>query len=431
MKTVLQIMGMAPVFGAVLSLKYTALYCQGYIKGGVILDMSIILSIISILIGLLPFFIKVEGKPLRISSRLFSAFLIIGGIILLSSAIIGFPFDLRNIQSSAPSSNQNSNVDINGDNNNVTIYNGNNGDSTPSSTPEISPSGSFDKNMDDAAVESSTDVDNVTDNASYDNNSYIISAISPEYIVESNHDAILQKKAEYAESDALLMKSEFVYLSIYEEAGFVFFNAELSTDSFMPLGGEFVSSAVVIFLDYETDDIIYTVAPDEFGSVEYYPSSDRKFYVIVASSEYELYVSAPIQLSNDHGNPFSEIFVFLRKTYDTYSPEFQVRVNGRDTTNPNSTFSKLLNSDITAYLVTKVANDHKSYRSFHYPFETNDNGIISFKGYTCYFQINGRYLLDISLNSSAYATIDGLIKNTNMLDIYLEYDGALFSNIRH
>ena len=178
MKTVLQIMGMAPVFGAVLNLKYTALYYQGYIKGGVILDMAIILSIISILIGLLPFFIKVEGKPLRIPSRLFSAFLIIGGIILLSSAIIGFPFDLRNIQSSAPSSNQNSNVDINGDNNNVTIYNGNNGDSTPSSTPEISPSGSFDKNTDDSAVESSTDVDNVTDNASYDNNSYIISAIS-------------------------------------------------------------------------------------------------------------------------------------------------------------------------------------------------------------------------------------------------------------
>lgn len=441
--------GMTLAFGAVFSFQHIILYCQSVIKngflsrtnmylnfsllvkGGVTLDTSIILSLISILIGLLPFFIKVEDKRRQISFRLFSAILIIGGTIFLSSAVIGFPFNLHSSHPSAPSSGQNSNVDINGDNNNVTIYNGANGDFTPSPTPGIPTSDSLDKDIDDVAVESSAVADETTDSASYDNNSYIVPVISPDKIIEINHDAILQKKGEYAGADVLLMKSEFVYLSIYEEAGFVFFNAELSTDSFMPLGGEFVTSAVVIFLDYETDDILYTVVPDEDGSVEYYPPNDRTFYVVVASSEYELYVSAPIQLSKDHGEPFSEMFVFLRKAYDTYSPEFQVRVNSRDTSIPNSNFSKHLNSDVTVYLVTKVANDHKSYRSFHYPFKTNGNGIISLKNYTCYFQINTRYLLDISLASSVYVTIDGLIKNTNMLDAYLEYDGTKYANIIH
>ena len=200
--------------------------------------MSIILSLISILIGLLPFFIKVENKPLQISSRLFSVILVIGGIILFSSAVIGVPFNLRSSQSSTLSSGQYSNVDINGDNNNVTIYNGTNGNSMPSSTLEIPASDdSFDKGMGDAVVESPANVDEITDSTSYNNNAYIVPVISPERIVENNHDAILQKKGEYAESDTLLMKSEFVYLSLYEEAGFVFFNAELSTNSFMPLGG--------------------------------------------------------------------------------------------------------------------------------------------------------------------------------------------------
>lgn len=348
--------------------------------------------------------------------RAFCTVICIVCFVLFLSMNIGFPFDLRDTPPDS-SLDENSGININGNNNRITVINGNDNQIEPSVETPI-PDNSNDAKTDDSNEEKADDISTESNNE-YASDTYIISAIAPDDIVEQNYDAIIQKKAEYTDSDTLLINSEFIYLSIYEQAGFVSFTKDDTPDvtSSMPLGGEFISSAIVIFLDYETDNIIYTLISNEDGDVEYFPTNKRKFYYIVASSEYELYISEPIQLSEEYSQPYAGTFVFLSKKYDTYSPQFQVKVNEYDTSKTVRNHTVLSNADITVYLVTRTTNDHVSYLSFHYPFDTNDSGIISFKGAPCYFQLNNRYVMDIKRLGSDPITIDALIKNTNVINI--------------
>lgn len=340
---------------------------------------------------------------------------------------IGFPFDWHNTSSSDSSPGEDTDVDISGDNNRVTVINGDNNqviNFAETSPPDNSNEDEIETDETGDNTEDKTEDKHIEGDTVGDSNMYIMSIINPETIVEQNYETIMQKKSEYTDSDISLIKSNFVYLSIYEQAGFVSFTRDENTQdatSIMTLGGEFVSSAIVIFLDYETDNIIYTLVSDEQGDVEYYPTTKNKFYYIVVSSEYELYISEPILLSEENGRPYVGTFVFLSKKYDTFSPQFQVKVNKCDTNETVQNHTILPNTDITVYFVTRATNNHESYISFHYPFDTNDSGIISFKGFPCYFQLNNRYLMDIMRFGSDPAIIDGLIKNTNIISVNIEY----------
>lgn len=100
------------------------------------MDLSIILGVISIIVGILPFFVKVNSKPLLVSLRVFSITLFTGFIVLFSSMHIGFPFDLRVTSPSDSLSDESSDIDINGDNNPVTVFKGDNNNVTNNIYPE-------------------------------------------------------------------------------------------------------------------------------------------------------------------------------------------------------------------------------------------------------------------------------------------------------
>lgn len=83
------------------------------------------MGIITVIAGwVLPQCIKVKGEPIEVPQRILLGSLMVGTLFIVSSAIIGFPIDLRNHQLSALLSSQNqNNIGIVG-NNSITINNG-------------------------------------------------------------------------------------------------------------------------------------------------------------------------------------------------------------------------------------------------------------------------------------------------------------------
>lgn len=128
--------------------------------------ISIILAIIGILVGLLPFFIRPKEEPTPLSRRKILAAAIIVGFVLFISGTIGFLFNMQGDLSASQLPNQQSNVNIDGNNNNVAIYNGpdNKTVSLPSPNSEIS-------NANVSSEDSSKHDNDLKDNSTMDSSS--------------------------------------------------------------------------------------------------------------------------------------------------------------------------------------------------------------------------------------------------------------------
>lgn len=246
--------------------------------------------------------------------------------------------------------------------------------------------------------------------------------------IAQNLDAILQKKAEYADSDTLLIKNERVWVDINEKAGYIC-NDLQNTGEPTILAGRCLDSITVYFLDYETNNVIYTLSSSKNGTIEYYPGNTKKFFCVVITSEYELFVSQPIQALG--GENLQALQIFLDKADSRYSPLFQVRLQACDSSQTTRDFY-IPSTAVVSFQCVDRYSDHNSFPSSHYKGGTTSSGIIQF-GSKCYFSLNTRYVLDVSLKvvdvSSGeemllpYKTIDGSIKNTNLIDIFFQYDG--------
>jgi len=118
--------------------------------------VNIAISIITIIAGFaLPQCIKVKGEPINVSQKTILGILVVSIIFILSSGIIGFPIDLRDHQSSAsPSSQNQNNIDIVGDDNNIIINNGTENDTAKSNSSDASTKPSEDLTSDFSEQES-------------------------------------------------------------------------------------------------------------------------------------------------------------------------------------------------------------------------------------------------------------------------------------
>lgn len=70
------------------------------------MDISIFLGIISVVLGIVQFFIKIESKPLRISARVFFGVAIIGCAALYLLRMNDIPQDLHEVYTSDSSSGE-------------------------------------------------------------------------------------------------------------------------------------------------------------------------------------------------------------------------------------------------------------------------------------------------------------------------------------
>lgn len=252
--------------------------------------------------------------------------------------------------------------------------------------------------------------------------------------IVQNLDAILQKKAEYTYSDTQQIECDRVWIWIYEKAGYIYNSLQKSDDPVI-LEGKKLDSVIVYFLDYETDNVICTLLSSN-GAVEYYPGNTRKFYCVVATSEYELYVSKPIQaLGGDNSRAIS---ILLDKIEDKYSPLFQVRLEGCDSSQSSQDCSLFSDAAVCFYCMDTYSEHGDSY----YQVRTTDSGIVEHHWSKSYFSLNTRYVLNVSLklidvssseemypNTLPYKTIDGSIKDTNIINVFFEYDGSKTSII--
>lgn len=250
--------------------------------------------------------------------------------------------------------------------------------------------------------------------------------------IAQNLDTILQKKAEYADSDTQLIESDNVWVAIREKAGYMYYDSQ-NSDNCLILSGRSLGSITVYFLDYETNNVICTLSSGEDGFIEYYPGNTRRFFCVVITSEYELFVSNPIQALG--GDQLEPVDIILDKADSKYSPLFQVRLQTHDSSQTTQGFCITSASAVSFQCVDRYS-DHSSFPGTRYHGETTNSGILEF-GYKCFFSLNTRYVLDVSLKgidvssgeetSLPYKTVDGSIKDTNLIDIFFEYDGSKIS----
>lgn len=275
----------------------------------------------------------------------------------------------------------------------------------------------------------------MTDEQSEDKSASSINIDTNNYdnLIDQNLDPILEMKAQYIYSDTCQFKDDSLSFRINEKAGYVYRN--IGNENFTnSLEGKSLSSIRVFFLDYETDNVICTLVSDERGCLQYYSEDNRVFYCVVISPEYELYVSPPLQMNTGKELPF--FYITLDKLDCEFSPLFKIRVHARDSSQLDQSYTLFPHASI-AFRCINVYSD-PALTNNTYITETNDSGILDFNG--CNFSLNTNYVLDIVLyaehissdeNDSSYEspsqTVDGSISNTNIIDVYLEYDGSIVS----
>lgn len=246
---------------------------------------------------------------------------------------------------------------------------------------------------------------------------------SEELFVRQNLDLIQQLKSEYSETDMRVVESESnsVQFFIQERAGYVFQNL-MKTGEYDILGGDDVSAAKMIVLDYNSDEIICTLTSDENGLVRYSPGNQNTFYCIVSHEDYDIYVTPPLQvISGEYLGSFS---IYLEEKGSEYMPLCQFRLFVKDSdknVKPSAATSKY---DVLIHFEKIFAND--SSRSGGFRKALDDTGILSCRG--TYFSISTKYVMDISLLyvdynlQSTHQRIDSPVTNSNQVDLYFEFD---------
>ncbi len=250
--------------------------------------------------------------------------------------------------------------------------------------------------------------------------------------ITQNLDAILQSKSEYVDSDTQLIESDKVWVTVSEKAGYMYYDPQ-NSDNYLTLRGKSLDAITVYFLDYETNNVICTLLSGKDGFVEYYPGNTRRFFCVVIPSEYELFVSNPIQVLG--GEQLQAVDIVLDRADSRYSHLFQVRIKTYDSSQATQEICTAPISAVSFQCVDRYS-DHSSFSGIRYLGRTSGSGILE-SGSKCFFSLNTRYVLDISLNgidilsgeemSLPYETVDDSIKDTNLIDIFFEYDGSKIS----
>lgn len=274
----------------------------------------------------------------------------------------------------------------------------------------------YDENSVDIAAENEkkSTVSNVTN---------VISTPSDE-IVKNHQEFILQQKAKYTESHIINIENTFVNFLVWEKAAEISYILE-ETDRMISesVGGRFVPSATIIIIDYETDEVIYTLITDEDGDATYHPVDLRMFYCVAVTFDYQMFVSPPVRLiDTGHSEP-NFIELFLDKPYSLYTQDFQIQVSARDRSKTILNHSLWANQMADVKCVAYGYEDYEDFKSSTYGFDTNSSGIISIGENPCYFSLNTQYVFYVSLErwDTSYEMIDGSLKNTDIIEVYLEY----------
>lgn len=251
----------------------------------------------------------------------------------------------------------------------------------------------------------------------------VISTPSDE-IVRNHQEFILQQKLKYTDSNVVNIENTFVNFLVWEKA------AEISyvpggTDHMVSesMGGRFISSATIIIIDYETDEVVYTLISDEDGDATYHPSDLRMFYCVAVTFDYNMFVSPPVHLIDTGYSKPNFIELFLDKPYSVYTQNFQIQVSARDKSKTILNYSLWSNQMADIKCVDSGYEDYDDFQSSTYGFDTNSSGIISIGESPCYFRLNSQYMFFVSLpaRDTSYVIIDSSPKSNNIVGTCLEY----------
>lgn len=239
-----------------------------------------------------------------------------------------------------------------------------------------------------------------------------------ELLITQNYSLIQKLKSEYEEEDTEIIKGDYVVFDFNEIAGYMYKNLS-KTNGYDILIGNTVIPTKVLILDYLNDDLIYSYSPEK-DYIEHYSDNQNKFYCVVFHSEYDIYVTPPIQTIG--GDAPKYISVYLNKKESEYTKLFQIRLYVRDS-NSDETYSFVSDDYVVHYSFKDIysGNTEASY-------ETNlsNNGIIAMEDFR-YFSLNINYVMDIFLKNQEYILlsqkeINGSVENSNTIDIYFDLD---------
>ncbi len=267
---------------------------------------------------------------------------------------------------------------------------------------------------------------------------------SIEELIENNYNKIIQEKNKYTLSEATQIENRYVNLLICENAGTVYSYSEGEKEiSSQTLCGKNLPNVKVILIDYETDNIIYSYDSNTSGSVTHFAQDGDRFYCVVITPEYNLYVSQPIFVVGKKDNKYEGLVsLCLKKEHDNYTTPFYIRLNIKDSNQLDQGYSILANESVSYRCIESSSSiDHSSFNSMYYSAYTNNHGFVSIGGDTYYnFELNDRYELDIqprltdnttnkipSFYDSYYQTLKEKPDNTNIIDCYFDYDGNEFT----
>lgn len=244
-----------------------------------------------------------------------------------------------------------------------------------------------------------------------------------ESFINKNHHLIQQLKKSYSEADTKTVENDRVNFRITEKAGFVYQDLMRRGEPDI-LDGVLVSSAKVIVLDYDSDDIIYVYTSSN-GTVCHLPSNHDKFYCVVVHDDYDIYVTSPIQVVG--GEEYGSVEIHLNKKGSNYTPLSQIHLHIGD-----SKSDRQYSINPTDYAIRfSCKTTYDGTGSTSYSMSMPASGILSLHEGT-YFSLNTDYVMDISLFHSsdkdtelANQTFDGLITDSNLTEIFFELDNEI------
>lgn len=242
-----------------------------------------------------------------------------------------------------------------------------------------------------------------------------------ELFIKNNYNLIQQLKEEYSDKDTEIIKNYSVELCFFEKAGLLYYDLEKNGNVII-LGGEYVSHAKVIILDYFSDEIIYTYDSTQ-NTIQHYQDSQNKFYCIIINDDYDIYVTHPIQIIG--GDDYNRVNIFLNKKNSTYTSLCQIYLNMQNFEIDNSSSDMPNDYFITFGCRNKYSRNYNK----SYGIQISESGVLSYNNYS-YFSINTNYILDIYLYNSlddkrefplAHQIFDGLVTNSNLVDVTFEF----------
>lgn len=236
---------------------------------------------------------------------------------------------------------------------------------------------------------------------------------TPEKIIEDNKDFILQKKEEYMESGNALCVNNYVQFLICEEAAKIKCVNDKNVTDYSIIEGIRVPNAIIMLLDYETDNIICELTTNNYGYAEYHPLSlEQIIYCAIIAPDYNLIVSAPIVFNKKVESDY--VSLTLLKEHDKFTPYFQIAIN-------NLYYAAISNKEIR---INYILKENRISAPFYYSYNTDEKGYITSENDDYIFiELNTRYQINVYLdNDGEYKTIDGSITNTNLFTVQFDYD---------